>query len=103
MSRWRAAKDSRVLAALQRIGWSVKREAKGASRIGLVLNRVREGQEDQLRASAESLGLEVMGLIPEDENITRHDLSGQPLFELAEDSPAMLAVRELVEKLQLTA
>lgn len=82
---------------------TLKREAKGASRIGLVLNRVREGQADQLRDSAESLGLEVMGLIPEDENITRHDLSGQPLFELAEDSPAMLAAREIVEKLQLTA
>ena len=28
MSRWRATKASRVFAALQRIGWSVKRQAR---------------------------------------------------------------------------
>jgi len=82
---------------------TLKREAKGAGRIGLVLNRVREGQRDQLRDSAEKLGLEVTGFIPEDENISRYDLAGRPLFELPEDSPAMLAAREIAQKLQLTA
>jgi CO dehydrogenase maturation factor len=82
---------------------TLKREAKGAGRIGLVLNRVREGQEQQLRASAESLGLEVTGFIPEDDNITRHDLSGQPLLEIDPDSPALRAAREIARKLQLTA
>lgn len=33
MSRWRASRASRVLAALQRIGWRVKREAKGSHRV----------------------------------------------------------------------
>ena len=33
MSRWRSARASRVFAALQRIGWRVKREAKGSHRI----------------------------------------------------------------------
>lgn len=33
MSRWRAAKASRVFAALVRIGWSVKREAKGSHKV----------------------------------------------------------------------
>ncbi len=33
MSRWRATKASRVFAALQRIGWSVKREAKGSHKV----------------------------------------------------------------------
>lgn len=33
MTRWRAAKASRVLAALQRIGWSVEREAKGSHKV----------------------------------------------------------------------
>ena len=33
MSRWRATKASRVLAALQRIGWSGKREAKGSHKV----------------------------------------------------------------------
>ena len=33
MSAWRAAKASRVLAALLRIGWSVKREAGGSHKV----------------------------------------------------------------------
>ncbi len=33
MSRWRATKASRVFAALQRIGWSVKRQAKGSHKV----------------------------------------------------------------------
>lgn len=33
MSRWRASRASRVLAALQRIGWRVKREARGSHRV----------------------------------------------------------------------
>jgi predicted RNA binding protein YcfA (HicA-like mRNA interferase family) len=33
VSRWRAAKASRVFGALQRIGWTVKREAKGSHKV----------------------------------------------------------------------
>jgi predicted RNA binding protein YcfA (HicA-like mRNA interferase family) len=33
VSRWRSAKASRVFSALLRIGWSVKREAKGSHRV----------------------------------------------------------------------
>ena len=33
MSRWGAAKAKRVLAALLRIGWSIKREPSGSHRI----------------------------------------------------------------------
>lgn len=33
MSRWRATRSSRVLAALHRIGWELRREAKGSHRV----------------------------------------------------------------------
>jgi predicted RNA binding protein YcfA (HicA-like mRNA interferase family) len=33
VSRWRSTRASRVFAALQRIGWQVKREGKGSHRI----------------------------------------------------------------------
>lgn len=32
-SPWRSTKASRVFAALQRIGWTVKREAKGSHKV----------------------------------------------------------------------
>jgi predicted RNA binding protein YcfA (HicA-like mRNA interferase family) len=33
VSRWRAAKASRVFGAFQRIGWTVKREVKGSHKV----------------------------------------------------------------------
>ena len=33
MTRWGSARASRVLAALLRIGWTVKREAKGSHKV----------------------------------------------------------------------
>ncbi|MDE0207744.1 MAG: type II toxin-antitoxin system HicA family toxin, partial [Candidatus Tectomicrobia bacterium] len=33
MNRWPSTKASRVLAALLRIGWSVKRQARGSHRV----------------------------------------------------------------------
>lgn len=33
MSQWKSTKAKRVLAALLRIGWKIKREAKGSHRI----------------------------------------------------------------------
>jgi predicted RNA binding protein YcfA (HicA-like mRNA interferase family) len=33
MSQWPSTKANRVLAALLRIGWSIKREAKGSHRV----------------------------------------------------------------------
>ena len=33
MSRWSSTKARRVLAALLRIGWSIKREVKGSHRV----------------------------------------------------------------------
>jgi predicted RNA binding protein YcfA (HicA-like mRNA interferase family) len=33
VSRWRSTRASRVLAALHRIGWSIKREAKGSHKV----------------------------------------------------------------------
>ena len=80
-----------------------KRKAKGDTRMGLVISRVREGQEEQLRQAAEQAGLEVVGFIPEDENITQYDLAGKPLYNLEDNSPSVVAVREIAKKLALLA
>jgi len=64
-------------------------------KMGLVLNRVR-GQEDELQQYIEKTGLELFGFIPEDENITRFDLQAKPLLELPDDSPAYVAVENVL-------
>ncbi len=80
-----------------------KRKAKEDTRMGLVISRVREGQKEQLRQAAEQAGLEVVGFIPEDENITQYDLAGKPIYDLEDNSPSVVAVREIAKKLALLA
>ena len=71
-------------------------------RVGLVLNRV-QGNEALVAEAAEQVGVEIFGFIPQDEQIAYHDLIGKPLTELPPDSPAITAVREIVERRVLAA
>lgn len=69
-------------------------------RLAMVVNRVR-GEEETVRGFAEKVGVEILGYIPEDENISRYDLRGQPLTELPDDSPSVVAIRQVSQKLGL--
>lgn len=64
-------------------------------RLVLVFNRV-QGNQDILEKAAADIGIEVLGYIPQDENVAYHDLVGKPLTELT-DSPGIEAVRRIVE------
>ena len=65
-------------------------------RLGIVFNRV-QGNKDLLKKMADKTGLEVLGYIPQDDNIAHHDLIGKPIMELR-SSKGLEAVREIVEK-----
>ncbi len=66
--------------------------------LGIVFNRVTGGQP-LLEQSARDIGLEVLGFVPQDENIARHDLIGQPILELPPDSPGLVSVRDIVGRI----
>lgn len=66
-------------------------------RLGLVLNRV-QGNEGLLEEAAAKVGIEIFGLIPQDEQVAYFDLVGKPLTELPDDSPGVEAVRDIVER-----
>lgn len=65
------------------------------ARMGVVFNRV-QGNEELLRNAARDIGINVFGLVPNDENIAHHDLVGKPLTELPSTSPGFTAVRDIV-------
>lgn len=69
-------------------------------KIGIVFNRVR-GDEDLLSKAAANIGLEIFGMIPQDEMIAQHDLIGKPITQLPNSSPALDAVRRIVENVIL--
>jgi predicted RNA binding protein YcfA (HicA-like mRNA interferase family) len=71
MSRWPAAKARKVLAALQRIGWSIKRQSGGSHR---VLERV--GWPDYVFAFHEDdeIGPRMLARIAKHTGLTPGDL-----------------------------
>ena len=70
-------------------------------KIFLVGNRFPPDKEDLLYKYAKEIGVEPLGIIPYDENIARFNLEGIPLLKLPGDSPALLAVKDIVKKMGL--
>ncbi|HPC02433.1 MAG TPA: AAA family ATPase [Syntrophales bacterium] len=90
-----SAKGVRVAEAL----WNLVREqnAVACSRAGLVLNRVRDGEE--AKGVMERTSLELFGWIPEDERLRRQDVEGKSFLDLPDDFPAGAAVAGIMRKL----
>lgn len=66
-------------------------------RAGIILNRFR-GKRHSLKKITHQIGLEILGYIPEDENINHYDAIGRPLLELPAESPSLMAVRQILEQ-----
>jgi CO dehydrogenase maturation factor len=67
-------------------------------RIGLIINRFK-GNRGRVEEVTQQMGLEVLGYIPEDENVTRYDSLGRPLLELPADSPSLIATRQILRQI----
>lgn len=68
--------------------------------IYLVVNKVTKDADVQrvLPTMIENSGLELVGMVPEDENIRAYDLVGKPIIDLPEDSKAVGAVKGIFER-----
>jgi CO dehydrogenase maturation factor len=69
------------------------------TRIGLVINRLK-GNEELIAESAQKWGIEILGRVPEDENITKYDSSGMPLIGLPDTSPSVSSVKDILRKIE---
>lgn len=67
----------------------------------LVVNRVDHSHEKLISEKVKSTGLEFVGVIPEEEEITEYNLVGKSLLDLPESSPAVRAVDEIAKKIRL--
>ena len=68
--------------------------------IYLVLNKMTEDENVKaaLAGLVKNSGLTLVGTVPEDENIRAFDLIGTPILELPDDSKAVVAVKEIFDK-----
>lgn len=67
----------------------------------LIVNKVPPRFLDRVQELEKTSGLKSIAVIPHDPLIEEYDLTGTSLTELPESSPALKAVKELVEKLKI--
>ena len=67
----------------------------GVGRTDLIVNRF-SSERAAVKEAAQRMDLEILGYIPEDDNIARFDNLGKPLIDLPPDSPSLLAVRQIL-------
>lgn len=67
----------------------------------LIINRVPDSNEEKLKDLATEYGLEVAGLIPQDDMIFEYDLKGIPLVKLSEDSIALRSLYNILDTLDI--
>ena len=65
----------------------------------VLVNLAKDGQGDEIKEAAASFGLDLIGIVPEDEQIRTYDLKGIPTMELPEDNRALIAAYDIFDKL----
>jgi CO dehydrogenase maturation factor len=65
----------------------------------LVVNQAKEGETETIEKAVKDFGLELTGIIPEDEEIREYDLGGRPTTELKNDTKAVKAAFLIFDKI----
>ncbi|HDS44650.1 MAG TPA: ATP-binding protein [Methanomicrobia archaeon] len=93
----RTRKSFKTAVRLQEIAREIDVDVK---RLLIVANKIPEGAADELRAAASTYGIEIDEIIPFDPLISEYDAQGRPVVDLPDDAPAVIAVRQIVEKIR---
>lgn len=92
----------RGVQAVGRIAELIKECDMHPSQVGLIINRapggvLNEGTKEEI----EKQGLQLLGVVPQNETVFEYDCDGTPTIQLPEDSPVKKAIRDIVDKLGL--
>lgn len=92
---------------------SSKRGLHTASRVGklaeeleiafenlyLILNKVKSNSKEDLIMKAKETGIELAGIIYDDEVIAKYDLEGISLIELPDDNKSVVSIKKILDKI----
>ena len=71
-------------------------------KLGLIVNRAPDGVLDNgVKAEIEKHGLELLGVLPQDEGVYRCDCNGEPSAKLPGTNPVKTALKGIMQKLGL--
>ena len=72
------------------------------SRMGLIINRAPDGiLDDGVKAEIEKHGLELLGVLPQDDSVYRCDCAGEPSAKLPESNPVKVALKGIMQSVGL--
>jgi CO dehydrogenase maturation factor len=92
----------RGIQAVGRIARLIEECNMHPSTIGLIVNRAPKGQlNDGIKEEIEIQGLNLLGVVPQDETVYEYDCEGRPTSTLPEDNPVKAALRAIVDQLDL--
>lgn len=83
---------SRIFGLTEELGLNITRKL-------LLVNQAREGQKGSIEASVKDFGLELSGIIPEDESVREYDLAGKPTTRLSNECKAVRAAFRIFESI----
>ena len=92
----------RGIQAVARIAEMINEMDLKFGKIGLIVNRAPGGVlEDGVKAEIEKHGLELLGVLPQDEGVYRCDCDGEPSAKLPESNPVKVALKGIMQSLWL--
>ena len=90
----------RGIQAVGRIYEMVQELELKPGRICLIVNRAPEGKlDDGVKAEIEKFGLDLVGVLPQDETVYRCDCEGKPSAKVPDTTPVKQALAKIMEKL----
>ena len=92
----------RGVQAVGRIAELIKECDMHPDKVGLIFYRAPGGKlNDGIKEEIEKQGLNLLGVVPQDETVYEYDCEGKPTASLPENNPVKMALREIVDKLGL--
>ena len=92
----------RGIQAVARVAEMISEMELKPGRIGLIVNRAPGGVLDEgVKAEIEKHGLNLIGVLPQDDGVYRCDCNGEPSAKLPENNPVKIALKGIMQSLGL--
>ena len=92
----------RGVQAAARVAEMIEEMELNPGKMGIIINRAPNGELDSgVKAEIDKYGLELLGVLPQDEAVYRCDCDGEPSSKLPRSNPVKQALKGVMEKLGL--
>ena len=92
----------RGIQAAARVAEMIEEMALKPGKLGLIVNRAPGGElDDGVKSEIEKHGLNLLGVLPQDDGVYRCDCDGEPSAKLPQNNPVKVALKGILQNLGL--